>query len=131
MEEDLRGQILSHAAVRSLTGQRVTWVMRPQGSPLPAVVLHRITGGREYTYAGRIDLVSSLVQIDCWGQSYAQAKSVSRAVIAALDALTTPFQGAFVEDERDTYERGEAPPTTSGTPDFYRTSLDVRVWHHP
>lgn len=130
MEEDLRALLLAAPGVTALAGQRVTWVMRPQGSQIPAVVLHRITAGRSYTYQGRESLTGALVQIDCWGPTYAKAKALSRAVIAALDALTTPFHGAFVEGERDTYERGDAPPTTSGTPDFFRTSLDVRVWHN-
>ena len=130
MEEDLRTQLLANAAVKALVAQRVTWVMRPQGSPIPAVVLHRIAGGRDYTYGERESLTSPLIQIDCWGQTYAQAKALSRAVITALDSLSAPFQGAFVQAERDTYERGDAPPTTSGTPDFFRTSLDVRVWHN-
>jgi hypothetical protein len=131
MEEDLRTQLLANAGVAALVGKRVTWIVRPQGSELPAVVLQRISSGRDYTYQGLMPLTGALVQIDCWGGSYKDAKHLARAVIAALGALTTPFQGAFVENERDTFERGDGPQTVTGPSDYYRSSLDIRLWHHP
>jgi hypothetical protein len=131
MEEDLRSQLLGNAGLAALVSRRITWVTRPQGSELPAVVLQMVSGGRDYTTQGIMPLTGALVQIDCWGGSYQSAKLLSRAVIAALETLATPFQGAFVENERDSFERGDGPKTTTGPSDYYRSSLDVRVWHHP
>lgn len=129
MEEDLRTFLLGGAAVSAIVGERLAWGARPQGELLPCGTLHRITGGRDYHMRGRSGLVDSLVQIDCWAGTWLAAKELARAVVARLDGLTEgSFQKAFVESERDSFEAGEGPQP-GGTTDFYRTSLDVRIWH--
>lgn len=127
MEEALRAGLLAHAALAALVGERVHWNVRPQGRGLPAVVLHRISGGREYHMQGRSELSGALVQADCWATSYAGALALKRALIDALDALEAPFQGAFVESERDTFEAVAGPEPGGGTV-LHRASADIRVW---
>lgn len=128
MEEDVVNALLADSGVAAIVADRITWAVRPQAEALPAVVLHRITAGRHYTHEGRNGLEGPLIQIDCWGSNHGAAKRLARAVIAALDTLTTsPFQAAFVEGERDDNEWGEGPDAT-GAAGFFRTSLDVRVW---
>jgi hypothetical protein len=134
MEEALRAALLASAGVAALIGDRIAWGLRPQGQPLPAISLTRVTGGYDYTLAGRVPTTRSLVQIDCWAGSYADAKGLGRAVLVALDTLNVaPFQGAFVEDERDDAEDTAAPQRASAGADrateIHRTSLDVRVVH--
>jgi len=123
MEESLVAQLLADAALAALVARRIKWLARPQASALPAVVLQVVSGPRGYTFAGPDGLTGYLVQIDCWAGTYPAAKGVARAAIAALGALSAPFQAAFVEGERDSFEAGPAAT------DFFRTSLDVRVWH--
>jgi hypothetical protein len=128
LEEGLRAFLKADSAITALVGSRIDWNVRPQASGLPAVVLHRITGRRDYTMGGRSGLVDSVVQIDCWGSTYAAAKAVSRAVVLRLDELRLPPYQAFVEDERDTFDQAPAPGA-DGSTEFHRASLDVRVWH--
>jgi hypothetical protein len=129
VEEELVNWLLAHAALAELVADRIKWSVLPQGLARPAVVLSRVSGARDYTTQGRSGLVDSLVQVDCWGGTYGEAKLAARAVVTALDGLTRePFRGAFVEAERDSFEQGDGPQG-SGAADFFRTSLDVRVWH--
>lgn len=131
MEEQLRAFLLANVALTALVGSRITWAARPQATALPALALHLISGPRDYHMKGRTNLIGYLVQVDCWAGSYGAAKAVGRAAEAALASLTTaPFQAAFIENERASFEEGEGPDA-SGASDFYRTSLDVRVWHQP
>lgn len=124
MEEALRTLLIADAGVSALVGERIIWAARPQGETLPCVVMHRITGNRDYHLLGRSGLVDSLVQADCWGETWLAAKSVARALMTALDDVTeAPFQKAFVTSERDTFETDDAGRS------FYRTMIEFRVWH--
>ena len=129
MEEALRAALLADAGVAALVGRRVSWGARPQSSLLPAVILHNVSSPMTHTLRGRVGMTGHLVQIDCWGGSYAQAKALARAVTAALDALKAEPLQAFPESARDDdFTQGDGPDP-SGASDFYRTSIDARVWH--
>lgn len=124
MEEQLLQHLAGDAAVTALVADRIVWNARPQGEALPCIVLHRITGGRDYAMAGRTGLVESVVQIDCWGERWLSAKQVARAVVASLDGLAEePFQAAFIDAERDTMDADD-----DGR-EFHRTMVDTRIWH--
>jgi hypothetical protein len=134
MEEALLAALAANAAVAALVGDRIGWGLRPQGEGLPAICLHLVSAPRTYTLAGRVPTVHRLVQVDCWGGAFDDAKLTARAVQAALDTLTAaPFQGAFLEGERDDSAEREAvrPPgvDADGAEDLFRTSLDVRIVH--
>lgn len=130
MEQDLVAALLGNAELTAHVGTRINWTLRPQGKGTPALVLHKVASGREYTMDGRIGLTGHLVQMDLWADRPAALFAARDALLAALDALTVaPFQGAFVESERDGYEAPDGPQA-SGVVILHRASLDVRVWHH-
>lgn len=133
MEEALTNLLLADTGVTALVGNRVTWLARGQASALPAIVLSRVTGLPDYTMAGPSGLVMSRVQVDCWGLSYAAAKTAARAVKAALSGLGgehggITFGGMFVEGERDDFDSG-SNVQTGAAERYYRTSLDFIIWH--
>lgn len=130
MEEDLYAFLAANAGVAAIVGDRITWGRRPQGSALPAIVLHNISSPQEYGMRGRVTRVGHLVQVDCWAADFDTAKLASRAVTAAMDLLTASPLQAFIESARDDNEDA-AGPDASGAETFFRTSLDVRVWHLP
>jgi hypothetical protein len=128
MEEALVSHLLATAGLSALVGARINWGVRPQGQSLPALVLQVVSAPRDYTMTRRDPVTGYLVQIDVWAGAYATAKQVSRQVLVAMDDLTTPpFQGAFLDNERDTFEAGDAPQGSAPT-DFHRVSMDYRVW---
>ena len=136
MEEAFTNYLLGSTDLAALVSTRITWVMRPQASLLPSIVLHKISGAPEYSDEGEAGLLSARIQIDCWATNvppdsgYAIAKNVSRQVMARLSgdgaAFTQDgieFQASFNEDGQDSFERG------AGGEDLYRTRLDFIIWY--
>lgn len=123
MEEELRTILLGTGALTAIVGSRVDWSTRPQGTALPAVTLHVVSGAEGYTLKSRDGLLKSRVQIDCWGVTYASAKTTSRAVITALSgARDGGFRGMFHESTRDDREGG-----TNEADRPFRVGLDFSV----
>lgn len=128
MEEGLIAKLLADGGVAALVSTRVFPGRRPQASPLPAIVLHTISGEPIYTDQGEAGLASARVQFDCWGETYASAKGVARAVKSALSAFVgqaggVTFQNILVDAERDFSEGG-----SDAAEYLYRTNLDLIVW---
>lgn len=121
MEEALIAHLLADSGVAALAGTRVYPVLRPQGEPLPAITVTRITGGPGYTLEGSDELADSIAQVDCWAGTYADAKLLARAVKAAA-AGVAGVQGVFIDAERDSVAR-------PANENIFRTSIDLRVWH--
>lgn len=116
------------ATIPSLVGTRIHWVLSPQKTAAPRIVLYRISGARDMQMNGPSGLIASRVQVDCIATGYASAKAVARAVEARLSgyAGTTggiEFQGCFLIGERDDYEDTDTPDK------LFRTSLDFTIWH--
>lgn len=123
MEEELVAYLLAWPGLTARVGDRVFFARLPQGEALPAVVIHRITSGRHYVMEGRNATAQPLLQHDCYGATYTEAKAVSREVIAAYDALPAGgLKAGFVTGERDSFD-GEDPDR------IHRTSVDVQVTH--
>lgn len=129
MEEALTSYLLADAQVSAACGQRVYWVLRPQGSATPCLVLNVISDLPEYVMSGADGLSQTRVQVDAYGATYAAAKTAMRAAKNRLSGATftqsgVTFQGAFVDGERDSFEAG------SNTADrFFRVSVDFILWH--
>ena len=85
MEEAFKDVLTGNATVTALApAARINWGSRPQGSPLPAVVLNVVSDNEGLTLKGRDGLSVGRVQVDCYGATYTQAKQLSRAVRSAL-----------------------------------------------
>lgn len=133
MEEALTLLLTADAGVRTLVRSqgvtRVNWVTAPQGVARPNIVLQRISGVRDTPMDGPSGLIETLVQVDCYGLTYASAKGVARAVEAVLSGYSGTsdaeyFGGIFLVNERDGYE-DEASPDK-----LFRVSMDFRIWHN-
>lgn len=134
MEEAFASYLLGHAPLTALIGaspnSRLTWAVRQQSTPLPAIVVTKIDSAPVYADEGDVGLVESRMQIDVWGATYGSTKAVARAVMARLSGAefthqTTEFQSVFADAERDGFEIG------AGEERLYRVSLDFIVWHSP
>jgi hypothetical protein len=129
MEEAIIAKLLATSAVASLADARVYPGSRPQGSALPAVVFNRIDGAPLYADDGEAGIAQARVQIDCWAESYSDAKGLARAVNAGHSAFAgeaggTQFLSIFTDAERDLREAG------SNAAEYpFRTSIDFIVWH--
>lgn len=113
MEEDLHALLLAAASVTALVGPAsINWRRHPQGRPLPAIVLRVINDRPDYALSDTTDRSVARVQIDCWALSYAEAKAVSRAVLAVLSGYhDATFHRVWLLGARDTQD-----PEAQGDP---------------
>lgn len=125
MQGALRARLLAAAPVTTLVGTRVYWVDRPQASALPAIVLQVISDPRPQHLKGFEDLRETRVQMDVFGSSYAQVRTLAEAAIAAVVPENTSngiiFNRALVDGARDLGERTE-------TMFIHRHSTDLLIW---
>lgn len=123
---DMQGALRARITGASTTaGTRVYWVDRPQAAALPAVTLQIINDSREQHLKGFQSIRETLVQIDCWASTYAQATALKEAVLAAVVPEQTgngiQFHRAIIDGERDLGERTE-------TQFIHRASVDLMVF---
>lgn len=129
MEEAIRALLLANSGVSGLVFGRVHWVNRPQGSVLPAIVLHRISGQPDVHYVGESGLVQTRVQADCYGRTYASSVAVARALQAAVGGYSGTVSGVrfspiTIDSIRSDYESSEPD-------EIYLTGVDLLIWHGP
>lgn len=128
MEEALISYLLADSGVAALASTRLYWVQAAQGVAKPYATLQRVSGLRDTPMDGPSGLIESRVQIDCYGLTYAAAKTLARAIETAISGAaftqgSTYFQGCFLDAERDGYE-AEASPDK-----LFRVSLDFIIFH--
>jgi hypothetical protein len=121
--------LLAGAAITTIVGTRVYPVARPQGSPLPAITVTRISGGPLYADDGEVGLDNARLQVDSWGTTYAAAKDLAMVVGDRLSAVRDVSQSgvtiryAMLDAEQDLRE--------SGADEYeylFRTRQDYIVW---
>jgi hypothetical protein len=124
MEEALRALLRGNPAVAALVGTRVDWGMRPQGSSLPAICLTVISDAPVNRTLDGPGPSQARVQVDCFGATYASAKTVARAVRRALDGRKDQtFLGIFIAGARDL-------PDDDGVSTVHNVSMDFFVNYH-
>lgn len=136
IESGLITHLLNTEAVTEIVDDRIHTNVRPQNGLLPAIVLHRVSGPREYCLRGPVCLAHPRVQIDCLAYSASAAKQLADLVrlsngggSATLQAFYGKMgiyvvQFAKLEDDRDDYIEDEA----SGERGIHVVSMDFIVW---
>lgn len=81
----------------------VSWGTLGQDDGLPRAAIYRTSGNREMHMDGT-GLMMSRVQIDCYGETFAEAIGASREIRTTLEGYRGgPIQGAFLEAVRDQF----------------------------
>ena len=125
MEEHFRALLLNTTAVTDIVSTRIDFGGGPQGQADPRIALWTIGDLENHTMNGPDGLSTGRVQVDCYASTYAGAKTLSRAVRAALDGYSdADFQGIFHSGSRDTREGGSNEAYRP-----YRVSLDFITNH--
>lgn len=129
MEDALTSYLLGQTALTTLVGQRITWDERPQLESLPAVILTVASATVDYHHGGRSNLQRARVQADVWGASAAQVVTVKRALITAVEAMTTSNTGAVIVRAFIENDFSSAPEDTGGGSRVFRRIVEFFVWH--
>lgn len=81
----------------------VAWGTLGQDDGLPRAAVYRVSGTRQMTLDG-MGLMVGRVQIDCYGETFAEAIGASRQIRSALEGYQGGvIQGAFLETIRDQF----------------------------
>jgi len=128
MEEDLVARLVADAGVSAIVGEVVSWFERNRDDPLPALVLTKVSPGRDYTHAGGDGLDGPRVQFDCLGTMGDEAVALKRAVVACMEPAATVgdtmFHNGFLEGET-WISQGEQ----DGGEPLFQLSLDFIFYH--
>lgn len=97
----------------------------PQKVTLPAVRYFQVSDPPERTQEGRSALRHPRFQLDCFADTYLEAKGLAQQVAIILDGYRGVMgsgycHAGFQEDERDNYD-----PETGR----HWVSVDVVIWH--
>jgi hypothetical protein len=129
MEEDLMARLLAAAALHDIVCCNIYFDERPDSSILPAIVITKISPGREYDHAGWDGLETPRYQFDVMAGSRSVVSSIARALIATLEPAATvggtKFGRSFLEGDAD------LTPQRSGNVKIRRRSLDFIIWNEP
>ena len=114
------------ARASGLAGGRVYWSERPQGSPLPALVLSAVSDDRPQTLKDW-DLAPGRVQLDAYAATQEAAWSLAEAALTTLTPGATSgghkfFRGDVALGLRDLSER-------IGNTTIFRVSMDLIIHH--
>ena len=112
------------SAATSAAG-RIYPLVLPQAPVLPAMTYQRVSGNRVKSLSGPSGLAHPRFQIDCWGATYNEAKTLAQEVRRVIDGYrgqmgSIRVGGAIVLSDRDIHEP-EA--------EDYRVTIDVTIWH--
>ena len=136
IEQGLFQLITSDPGVQSVVGPdangtpRAFWILAPQGTKLPMLVLSRVGTVDKYTFAGSSGLRESIFQVSCYASNFADSRAVSKRVKNALenfkgilpDADRTEVTACLVDKDFDLrYEEG-----SKGF--IYAAILHFRIW---
>ena len=81
----------------------VAWGSLGQDDGLPRAAIYRVSGAREMTLTG-LGLMQGRIQIDCYGETFAEAIGASRDIRDLLEGYSGGVvQGVFLEAVRDQF----------------------------
>jgi hypothetical protein len=131
LETVLYTRLSGFAGLSALVSSRVYPLEPPQNPTAPYVTYQRVD---EQVLMGMTQdhgMTAPMVQVDCWGETYASARSVAAQVRSALkrwsDAATNPVVlDSFLRSSRDMGRDGEV---NDAEPRLFRMSLDFEIWH--
>ena len=87
IESSLYTALSQDAGVSAITANRIYPLVVPTASALPAIDFAFVGGSVQGTFDGR-GLAKMRVEVNCWGDTYADAVKLRSAVIQALDGYT-------------------------------------------
>ena len=127
MEEALTAYLLAQVEVTALIGRRLRPETGKQGEGFPAVIQRNISWVPEYTLSGPIDLCETRIQFDCYAETVAGSRAVSRAIKRALSGRRFSYGG--VDFQLLKVVRDKPGVDDSREVRLHVRSVDFEVWH--
>ncbi len=82
----------------------IAWGTLGSSTTLPRAAMYRTSGVRDM-HMGGLGNMTTRIQIDCYGATYAEAIGASRGIRGTLEGYKGgPIQGAFLQAVRDQFD---------------------------
>ena len=124
VDEALVSRLATAPDVAALVGERIFAEVLPYGQAMPAITYQHISLSPLPVLRGTAGLDNPRVQIDCWADTYNEARSLARAVRGAMKGL---------ESVAESYIGAASLIGSRGLPDAdsrrSRVSMDFSLWH--
>ena len=125
MEASLFSFLTGNAGIAALIGTRVYPGIIPQSGVQPCIVYNKSSRSRQQLFCGTDGLLLTLLEIDCYADSYIQSVALANAVTSALQDFSGDMNGTtvpriFLENEID---------LSDIEPGLYRQSQTWAMWH--
>jgi hypothetical protein len=133
LQSAFRARLKANATITALVGTRVDWGDRPSSSALPAIVLTKVSPGREWTHGGPDPLVNPRVQIDIFGASTAQISPIASALQSEMEREDDVTVGGwtFHPPGMLQIDQWPGPEDLIGGGKAYRIIQDYSFWARP
>lgn len=116
IEQSLYNALAADSELQRLLTGRIYPVLIPQGTKLPALVYHQVSGVPYNHMGAGFGLSRVRIRLDIWAKSYADAKDIAEAVKAAV-AAAPGFEKMI-----------ETCGPDWGDEKTFRTSIDIVCW---
>lgn len=124
----LRDRLLTDSGVAALVSGRVYFGLRPQGSPLPAIVLIVVSDERPELLNGP-DYPPGRVQFDCYAADAKGAWNLAETALAAVQPAASWQAHKFARAVLDMGLRDLAE--IAGGTSVFRVTFDAVFFHSP
>lgn len=119
--------LVNSGLVTAVVGSRIFPLRIPAKTTLPALIYQKISGPSEHSKDGDMQLGNPRFQFTCWASTYDDAKTVIKAVRAALVGFTNgaamggvTVAQIIVDSDNDLHD----PETLE-----FGASLDAIIWY--
>ena len=122
VEEALAAFLLADAGVAAKVSDRIRFGLAAEDDAAPLIVIQKASAAPD-SHNGGPGLNRDLFQIDCYGDTYSDARLTGRAVAAALNGLSGTMDSvrvlyASLENDRDDFDQDARQ---------HRVSMDFRI----
>ena len=130
IEGAFRARLLANTTINTLSGGKVAWDER---TGLPGIALSKVAPGRSWTLEGPNELIQPRVQIDCFGDTRANAQALANAVQAEMERLDATTLGgwAFLPPGIINVDLSRTPEDLAGGGKVYLVTQDYSFWAQP
>ena len=123
--------LYSDSTIEGIVSSAIYHQIVPQNTSYPAIRWNQVAGVRNHTLASTDDMVSARFQIDCYGLTSVQARSLADAIRGILDNYTgtvgtVVIQCSHLIDEQDYFSE------TIGADQLrrYGKTQDYLIWYN-
>lgn len=120
--------LLADAPVVAIVGDSIWPGSKPQASGYPAIVVNWIEGNPVYTNDGDSGLNNVRLELNCYGETYTQAKDLAVAVKVLLSGFQGANSGISIENTLIASERDFRESGSNADEYLFRVNLDLEVW---